>query len=151
MDAVTTFGFCLLSAFFPPANAEGYLLIVAARTDTPLVVVALAAATGQVLGKMAFYLVGFGVVQTPWLKRRAARRGRLVRWMERLSRWCTEHPLGAVGVVALSAGVGIPPIAATSVLAGSLRMPWWLFALTAWVGRFGRFLLVLHVPGLFGY
>lgn len=151
MDAVTTFGFCLLSAFFPPANAEGYLLIAAARTDTPLVLLALAAATGQVLGKMAFYLVGYGVVKTPWLQRRAAKRGRFVRWMERLSVWCADHPWGAVGVVALSAGVGMPPIAATSVLAGSLRMPWWLFGLTAWAGRFARFLLVLNIPGLFGY
>ena len=151
MEAVTTFAFCLLSAFFPPANAEAYLLITAARTDTPLVVIALAASAGQVLGKMAFYLVGYGVVQTPWLQRRAAKRGRFVRWMEQLSGWCVDHPWGAVGVVLVSASVGIPPIAATSVLAGSLRMPWWVFGLTAWVGRFARFLLVLHVPGLFGY
>ncbi len=151
MEAFGTFAWCLLSAFFPLANAEAYLLLTAARTDTPLVVVALAAATGQVLGKMVFYLVGYGVVQTPWLQRRAAKRGRFVVWMERLSAWCTDHPWGAVGVVAVSGSVGFPPIAAVSVLAGSLRMPWWVFGLTAWVGRFARFLLVLHVPGLFGY
>ena len=151
MEAVTTFAFSLLSAFFPPANTEAYLLIMAAKTDAPLVVLALAAATGQVLGKMAFYLAGYGVVRTPWLQRRAAQRGRFVRWMEQLSVWCVDHRWGAIGVVAVSASVGIPPIAATSVLAGTLRMPWWIFGLTAWAGRFVRFLLVLHVPGLFGY
>ncbi len=153
MTVIGTFAFCLLSAFAPVFNAETYLLVAAGTMSTPLVLLALAAATGQVLGKMAFYLVGYGAVRSTWLQRRAdsKSKSRFVKWMRTLSQWCQVHPGRAFGVVAISASVGVPPIAATSVLAGSLRMRWWVFALTAWAGRFLRFLLVLHVPGLFGY
>ncbi len=151
MTVIGTFVFCLLGAVVPVLNAEAYLLVAAGTMSTPMVVLAAAAATGQVLGKMLFYLFGYGAVRSPWLQRQAASKGRFVRWMRTVSQWCEVNPGRAFGVVALSALVGLPPIAATSVLAGTLRMRWWVFALTAWAGRFLRFLLVLHVPGLFGY
>lgn len=151
MELLATFAFCLAGAVVWVMNAEAYLLVAAATLDTPPVLLALAAATGQVIGKMVFYLLGLGAVRSTWLQRRAVTKGRLVEWMRWLSEWCAEHPTRAFAVVAMSAVVGMPPIAATSVLAGTLRMRWWIFALTAWAGRFVRFLLVLHVPGLFGY
>lgn len=151
MNVVGTFLFCLIGAVVPVFNAEAYLLVAAGTMTTPPVLLALAAATGQVLGKMLFYLLGYGAVRSPWLQRRAASKGRFVEVMRGVSQWCDVHRGRALAVVAVSATLGLPPIAATSVLAGTLRMRWWVFALTAWVGRFLRFLLVLRVPGLFGY
>lgn len=151
MELLATFAYCLASAVVWVMNAEAYLLVAAATMDTPTPWLALAAATGQVTGKMVFYLLGLGAVKNPWLQRKAVTKGRLVEWMRRLAQWCEAHPTRAFAVVALSASVGLPPIAATSVLAGTLRMRWWVFAATAVAGRFLRFLLVLQVPGLFGY
>lgn len=151
VELLGTFAYCLASAVVWVMNAEAYLLVAATTMDTAPVLLALAASSGQVAGKMLFYLLGLGAVRSTWLQRKAVTRGRLVEWMRRLSGWCAEHPARAFAVVALSAVLGVPPIAATSVLAGTLRMRWWVFALTAWAGRFVRFLLVLQVPGLFGH
>jgi membrane protein YqaA with SNARE-associated domain len=151
VELLATFAYCLASAVVWVMNAEAYLLVAATTMDVPIAWLALAAATGQVTGKMLFYLLGLGAVRTPWLQRKAVTRGRLVEWMRRLSAWCEAHPTRAFAVVAVSASVGLPPLAATSVLAGTLRMRWWVFAATAVAGRFLRFLLVLQVPGLFGY
>lgn len=151
MEVLATFAYCLASSVVWVLNAEAYLLVVATRMDTPTVLLALAASSGQVAGKMLFYLLGRGAVRSTWLQRKAVTKGRFVEWMRRLSEWCAEHPTRAFAVVAVSAVVGLPPIAATSVLAGTLRMRWWVFALTAWAGRFVRFLLVLQAPGFFGH
>jgi membrane protein YqaA with SNARE-associated domain len=151
VELAGTFAYCLASAVVWVLNAEAYLLVAAATMSTPAPLLALAAAAGQVSGKMLFYLLGLGAVRTPWLQRRAVVKGRFVAWMRRLAGWCEEHPTRAFALVAVSASVGLPPIAATSVLAGTLRMRWWVFALTALAGRFARFLAVLQVPGLFGY
>lgn len=151
MELLATFAYCLASAVVWVMNAEAYLVVAATTIRTPEVLLALAASTGQVAGKMLFYLLGLGAVRNSWLQRKAVARGRLVEWMRRLAEWCREHPTRAFAVVAFSAVVGLPPIAATSALAGTLRMRWWVFALTAWAGRFVRFLAVLQVPGLFGY
>lgn len=151
VEVVATFAYCLASAVVWVLNAEAYLVLAAATMDTPVVLLALAASSGQVTGKMLFYLLGIGAVKNPWLQRKAVAKGRFVEWMRRLSQWCDQHPTRAFAVVAVSAVVGLPPIAATSVLAGTLRMRWWVFALTAWAGRFVRFLLVLQLPGLLGH
>ncbi len=116
-----------------------------------MLLLALAASPGQVTGEMLFYLLGIGAVRNPWLQRKAVAKGRFVEWIRRLVEWCAEHPTRAFAVVAVSAVVGLPPIAATSVLAGTLRMRWWVFAPTTWAGRFVRFLLVLQLPALFGH
>ncbi len=151
VELLGTFAYCLASAVVWVMNAEAYLILAASTMDTPVVLLALAAAGGQVTGKMLFYLLGLGAVKNTWLQRKAVTKGRFVEWMRRLAEWCHEHPTRAFVVVAVSAVVGLPPIAATSVLAGTLRMRWWVFALTALAGRFARFLLVLQVPGLFGH
>jgi len=50
MSVIGTFAFCLLGAVVPVFNAEAYLLVAAGTMHTPPVLLALAAATGQVLG-----------------------------------------------------------------------------------------------------
>jgi membrane protein YqaA with SNARE-associated domain len=68
--------------------------------------------------------------------------------MDRLRAWCEQHAWGPVAVTLVSAFSGVPPFAVFSVLAGSLRMPWWLFLPAGLVGRFARFLAILLAPGL---
>lgn len=148
MVVAGTFLYCLLSAFVPVANAEVYLVGVAVTTDTPLVLLALAAAAGQMLGKMAFYLLGRGVIDVSRLRRRAAATSRWSERMARVREWCGRHPWEPSAVTVVSAVVGLPPFAVVSVLAGSLRMRWWLFAVCGLAGRLVRFLAVLAAPGL---
>lgn len=146
--AVGTFFYCLLSAIVPVANAEVYLVGVALTTDSPPLLLALAAASGQVLGKMAFYLLGRGVIDVSRLRRHARTGGRWTARMAGVTAWCGQHPWGPSAVTLVSAAAGLPPFAVVSVLAGTLRMRWWLFALCGLVGRFVRFLAVLLAPGL---
>ena len=68
--------------------------------------------------------------------------------MERVTAWCDRHAWGPSAVTAVSAFVGLPPFAVVSVLAGTVRMRWWLFAVIGLAGRFGRFLAILLAPGL---
>ncbi|MFP5346872.1 MAG: VTT domain-containing protein [Actinomycetes bacterium] len=148
MVVVGTFLFCLLSAVVPVANAELYLLGVSVATDTSPVALAVAAALGQMLGKLLFYLVGRGALDLSRLRRKGTAKGRWSERMDRVQAWCDRHAWGPTAVTAVSAFAGLPPFAVVSVLAGTLRMRWWLFAGVGFVGRFGRFLAVLLAPGL---
>ncbi len=148
MVVVGTFLYCVLSALVPVANAEVYLVGVAVTTDAPNVLLALAAASGQVLGKMAFYLLGRGVLDVSRLRRHARTTGRWTERMTRVREWCARHPWGPSALTVVSAVTGLPPFAVVSVLAGTLRMQWWLFAVCGLAGRFVRFLAVVEAPGL---
>jgi len=143
-----TFLYCVLSALVPVVNAEVYLVGVAVTTDSPGVLLALAAAAGQVLGKMAFYLLGRGVIDVSRLRRHARPGGRWTERMARIQEWSGAHPWGPSALTLVSAVAGVPPFAIVSVLAGTLRMRWWLFAACGLVGRFARFLAVVEAPGL---
>jgi membrane protein YqaA with SNARE-associated domain len=143
-----TYLWCLLSALVPVVNAEVYLLGVSVASSAPPWLLALAAAAGQVTGKIVFYLVGLGVLDLRRVRRRGTAAGR---WTERLTaaqRWADRHRWGPAGLCGVSAVTGLPPFAVVSLLAGTLRVRWWLFVLTAMAGRYVRFLLVLLTPGL---
>lgn len=146
-ELAAAFGYCALSAVVMVLPAELYLLGAAALTDHVAGVwLALAGALGQVAGKMLSYLVGRGVLSTERLRSRA--KGRWVEWMTRVEEWCTAHEWGPGAVTFVSAFAGLPPYALVAVLAGSLRMPWWLFAGVSLVGRFLRFWAVVTIPHL---
>ena len=148
MVVVGTFLYCLLSAFVPVVNAEIYLVGVAVASDAPASMLALAAAAGQMLGKMVFYLLGRGVLDVSRLRRKSRTSGAWTARMARVQLWCGRHPWGPAAVTLVSATAGLPPFAVVSVLAGTLRMRWWLFAVCGFAGRFARFLAVLLAPGL---
>lgn len=145
------------SALVPVVNAEGAVLALALRWPTTIVVaLAIAAALGQTAGKMV-------IVE-------AARRGRSLRhnrrrratplrrhraWASRRRHWhdaalrtltCRWR---ASGIVALSATVGVPPLALVSVGCGLARMRRCDFAVCCFLGRSARFLsLALPVAAL---
>lgn len=146
--AAGTFGFAVLSALLPLFNIEAYLLAAVVASDTPPVVLAVAAAVGQMAGKMLYYLMGRGVIDIARLRRKSTAKGKWAERMDRLRDWCDRHAWGPVSITLLSAFSGIPPFAVFSVLAGSLRMPWWLFLVAGLLGRFARFLVIMLAPGL---
>ena len=145
-ELAAAFGYCALSAVVMVLPAELYLLGAAALTEGNGVWLALAGALGQVAGKMLSYLVGRGVLNVDRFRSRA--KGRWAERMAQVEQWCAEHEWGPAAVTFVSAFAGLPPYALVAVLAGSLRMPWWLFAGVSLVGRFLRFWAVVSIPHL---
>ncbi|MFN2495134.1 MAG: VTT domain-containing protein [Pseudonocardiaceae bacterium] len=153
-------GVCLVSALVPVVNAELFLVgLVIQQPQLPWWLVGLAAAVGQLIGKLVFYYAGRGALRLP------ARRGSLgrlrrkpdpaleSRWAARLARFqqtCRDRPIWSAGVLVTSAGVGVPPFAATSLVAGAARIPLGMFVVTGLVGRFARFSAIAVSPGLLG-
>ncbi|MFW5416755.1 hypothetical protein J0910_09055 [Nocardiopsis sp. CNT-189] len=133
----------------PLINIEVYLLGAAVFGDDALrIAVALAAAAGQTLGKIAFYYAGMGVLNVRWLKRKAERPPG--RWAERAGRWrrrAEEQPWWGAGLLALSSLVSIPPLMAVCVLAGAVRMRLSVFASVTMATRSARFLVLVYAPG----
>jgi membrane protein YqaA with SNARE-associated domain len=137
---LATFVYCVASGFIPIVNAEIFLVGAAAlapRSSLPLI--ALLAAAGQMVAKSGMYLGGRGVVRLPSEKRKAdleALRARVERWRSRDL------------LVFVSAGLGLPPFFAVSILAGTLRFPFPRFLVAGFLGRLIRFGLIMAVPAL---
>jgi membrane protein YqaA with SNARE-associated domain len=149
---VATFLYAIGSALVPVLNLEVYLGAVAAKApDAPFWELALLAGGGQMVGKVLWYHAGRHSLRLPWMRRKMDSE----RWQASYRRWsgwiAARH--GHTGAVCLLAAfTGIPPFAVVSVLAGSLRMNFWLFLGTGLVGRTLRFAAVLAGVGLlFGH
>lgn len=146
VDIAAAFGYCLLAGLVTLLPSEVYLFGAAALTTVPGYWLALAGAGGQTLGKLAYYLVGRGVLNPDRFRARA--KGKWVDRMDRVEKWCHRHTAGTAVVTFISSFSGLPPYALVAVLAGSLRMRWWVFALLSLVGRFLRFWAVVEIPEL---
>ncbi len=147
-ELVTTFVVALVSAVIPLVNLEAYLVGVSVTLQVPALATALVAATGQMLGKIIFWVAGAGLLQLERFARHGTARGRWQQRIERILEWCRQHTWGPSLVTVASALSGLPPFAVWSVLAGTIRMRLWLFLALGLVGRFVRFYLVLLAPGL---
>lgn len=143
-----TLGVAFLSALIPVVNIEAYLVGVTMTRHPETLTLAAAAAVGQMAGKMLFWLVGAGLLSVRRIARKGEASGRWAARMERLQEWCESHWWGPSALTLISGVVGIPPFAVWSVLAGSIRMPWWLFLLVGLIGRYARFLAIIAAPGL---
>lgn len=147
-----TLGVCLISALAPVVNAEIYLVgLVTQQPQLAWWLVGLTAAVGQLAGKLVFYYAGRGSLRLPARLRRKpdpARRGRWSARLDRLQETCRDRPVSTAGVLVTAAGVGLPPFAATSFVAGVARIPLGMFVVTGLVGRFVRFSAIAVSPGL---
>lgn len=148
-----TAGVGLLSALVPAVNMEAYLVTAGALTHRAAwPVVAVAAATGQMAGKMAYYYAARGgtTLGTRLLRRHTAptRPGRLARWTTTFADRARGRPVWACLVLLASGALGIPPLLAMSIVSGSARVHALLFLASAWTGRVLRFGAVLAVPAL---
>ena len=136
-----TFAFAFVSGIIPfVLNIELYLLAVAALTDaSPFAIVGLATA-GQTLAKIILYLVGKGALNIKWVKKSAA---------SKAADAFAKRPGSGLGIVAISAVVGFPPLYGVALVAGALRLPLIAFTVIIVVGRLIRFGGIYLAPGLF--
>jgi membrane protein YqaA with SNARE-associated domain len=142
------FGYCLLAAVTVVLPAEAYLVGAVLVSDVAAPALALAGAAGQVAGKLAYYLVGRGLLDVARLRGGGRAKGRWADRMTAVEAWCRRHPWGPSAVTAVSAFAGVPPYAVVSVLAGTVGMRWWLFVVVSLAGRFLRFWLLVLSPEL---
>lgn len=133
----------MASALAPVLNIEAYLAVRAAVSEVGSTwTLALAAAVGQMLGKLVWYQIGASSLDWGWVRRKLDKpraRARLELWRERTHR----RPGLAGTLVFVSAVGGLPPFAALAVLAGQLRMNLALFLALGLAGRWLRFVAVL--------
>lgn len=134
-----TFAFCVGSAMIPLLNAEVYLvtasLVAPPELRWPLVI---AAASGQMLGKVGMYYVGRGALRIPG--ERMQRRIQLA-----AARYHEKRQIGSC-LVFVSASSGFPPFYILSIAAGMLAFPLPLFIIFGFAGRFIRFAAVVFLP-----
>lgn len=146
---LTSIGFGVLSAIFPIANAEGYVIASQVSAVAGAVPIALGVGIGQTIGKLTLF-VGvrngknsrFVHAQRQKIRSRPPsqarqRFGRAMRGLLALvgtKRW-------GLPIVFLAAVLGIPPLYAVALLAGATKMKVVLFGLVVLVGRMGRFVL----------
>ena len=131
------------SALIPVLNIEAYLAIRAAVSDVDSIwSLALAAALGQMLGKLVWYRLGASSLGWGWVRRKVEKpkaKARLELWRARTH----QRPVVAGALVLVSGFSGLPPFAVLSVLAGQLRMNVMLFFTLGLLGRWLRFATVL--------
>lgn len=146
---MATIGTGLLSAVFPPVNAETAAAVTAAVTNDSLAIAGgLGLALGQTFGKIVIYEGARAGRETTrrYMTRYArdpeAPPSRWARWGAKLvdmmkGRW------NSAGVIFLSASVGLPPLLATAVTAGVLHMRRLDFVMAVFAGRAIRFLVII--------
>ena len=147
---LTSICFGVLSAVFPLASAEGYVIASQVSAAAGAVPIALGVGVGQTIGKLVLFL--------------GVRTGRNSRFFHQHKDKIRARPAGAtrqrlrqairallvlVGtkrwglpIVLLASVVGVPPLYAVALLAGATKMRLTLFGLVVLVGRLGRFVLV---------
>ena len=142
-DVLALLGVAFVSALVPVVNIEAYLGVRASVAHVgSLWVLGLAAALGQMTGKLIWYYLGATALSWGWVRRKVE----TPKAQERLERWRTrtqERPVLAGLLVLVSAFSGFPPFAIVAVLAGQLRMSLPLFGVLGLVGRWLRFVTVL--------
>lgn len=142
-----TFGYCVVSALVPVVNAEAYVGGVAAlMTGAGTWAVAAAAAGGQMVGKVVYYMLGRSSLNWRWIKKKTESE----RWKASFEKWQRRtggNPWLAGGILLVSAFAGFPPFAIMSVIAGQVRVALPVFVAVGFVGRFARFASILGLVG----
>ena len=146
---LTSLGFGVLSAIFPLANAEGYIIASQVSAVAGAMPVAVGVGVGQTIGKIVLFL--------------GVRGGKNSRFFSEHKDKVRSHPVGptrerlrsagrkllelvgtkrwGLPIVLLAAVVGIPPLYAVALLAGATKMKLVLFGLVVLAGRVARFVL----------
>lgn len=147
---VTSVGYGVVSAIFPPVNAEAYVVVSQVSAVIGALPIAIGVAIGQTIGKLAlFYSVRAGR-ETRFVRRRRERvktgpKGPYRRRFEAAVAWL----LALVGtkrwglpIVLVASVVGIPPLYAVALLAGATTMKGYWFGLMVLIGRIVRFVII---------
>ncbi len=142
LEVLAAAGVGIVSALLPVVNAEAFQAG-SSLLQRPAVVVAcvVALALGQTVGKVVIFIASRRGA-TRWRSTHAGRRSRVPAWLQRanarLLQWLS-HPAGGPAAVAVSASVGIPPLALVSATAGVSTIRCWAFCVACLVGRVVRF------------
>jgi membrane protein YqaA with SNARE-associated domain len=149
----------LLSGLLPVLNAEALLIAALTQVQGPWLPLVVAMAVGQSGAKVLIYLSARDGSRVLTSRRRAAaarwvpgldgrrsrpRRTRPRRWAPHADRVAqlVRRPVAGSALILASAVGGIPPLAATSVMAGLARMRLSLFGATCLTGRLVRFTII---------
>ena len=138
----SVFGASIGSALLPLINIEAILVVAVSQSPGATWGLVTAATVGQMLGKVLWYWGGMNVDRAPWVHRQLQKpkaEASLRKWHERAE----GRPWFTAGLLFVSAAIGLPPYAVTAVLAGILRVPFWIFFVTGLVGRGLRFWAVV--------
>jgi membrane protein YqaA with SNARE-associated domain len=169
---LVTLGVATAAALFPLLSVELFTVgLVLKHPEIPWALIGLMIAIGQFAGKLAYFYAGRGQIRLPqFLHRKTAVATAdrtppppptgLRRYWHRLFLWvragwiwlrdkCHKHPYWMFGATASSSVIGLPPFAATSVLAGLAGLSLRSFALGVIPGRFIRFSLLAASPIMF--
>lgn len=145
-------GASIASALLPLINIEIILGGAISQAPDRAWALVVAATVGQMIGKVLWYWGGTNVDRAPWVHRHLQKpkaKAALDRWHERAD----GRPWFTAGLLLVSAATGFPPYAVTAVLAGILRVPFWIFLVTGTLGRGARFCVIVYgtssVLGLF--
>ena len=134
----------IVSAILPWVNAEVLMLAAAPLAGSPFelgTLVALVTA-GQMTGKSFAYWMA----RTATQPRVAGLQKTIDQWRDRLAR----RPRSALGVLLVSATVGLPPFYVVAPAAGALKVAFARFLVVGTIGRFVHFGLVVLAPQLVG-
>ena len=149
-ELMTSFGYGILSAIVPLANAESYVVVSGISSLGHAVPVVAGITLGQTLGKVLLFLGVRRGRQFPFVRHQRARlrhgpvgptRRRFRRAVATLLRLVGEKRWG-LPIVLLAAVTGFPPLYAVALLAGATRMRIGWFAAVVLLGRAVRFMLV---------
>lgn len=141
---LSTFAVGDLSALVPFVNLEAYLAGVAVLVGVHSVwTLAMTAAAGQVVGKVAWYEAGRSSVRCGMV-RRTLESPTWGRTIARLHATMQQGSWTGVLMLALSAVLGIPPRAIMAVLVGQSKFPRPLVVAVLRTGRMLRFAVLLH-------
>lgn len=130
------------SALLPLINIEAILAVAVSQAPDATWGLILAATAGQMIGKVLWYWGGMHVDRAPWVHRQLQKpkaRASLDKWHARAE----GRPWFTAGLLLFSAATGFPPYAVTAVLAGTLRVNFWIFLVTGLLGRGLRFWAVV--------
>jgi membrane protein YqaA with SNARE-associated domain len=139
---LSIFGASIASALLPLINIEAILAVTISQQEDHAVALVVAATVGQMVGKILWYWGAVEVERAPWVRRQLDKpraRASLERWHARAE----GRPWFTAGLLFVSAFTGFPPYAVTAVLAGTLRVNFWIFLLTGLLGRGLRFWVVV--------
>lgn len=146
-ELLAVLGSAFASALVPLINIEALLALAATQGEADGLALALTAGVGQMVGKVLWFQAGARADRLPWIHRRLQRpkaKASLEKWHER----AVGRPWRTQGLLFVSALLGLPPYAIMCVVAGVLRVPFWLFLLSGLLGRTLRFWAIVGGAGV---